>query len=743
MKLWNDHFHGPVAAVRPYLLLRCVLLLLGFDVFIAMSPHSAIYGTAGFNVAHFTWLDALQPVPTPGYHLAFLLFSGLLAITIALGAVHRLLLLLLFVTYTYAWCMSRLDSYTHHYLLSLVLFAFIFFPHFDARELFAPHAESDARARPRTSAWGYTLLGTTAGIVFFWCAMAKVDPTWRAGHTLLAMGGPSKLYQPLEELAAQVGISHDLFWRVLSTSVIGLELALAACYLVALRQDRSNSFLVHAICALGWVLAVALHVGNEFLDLSIRWFSYHMLIIASVFFLPERVLLVVARLGSWPGRRLHEIRSRIDHNKSTTRTRVAHVLCGVAVAALCFWLGSAVDLPGAVVACGGLGVIAVGWTMSDRLQEEVPARLMATSGAVVILYLSVSLSTTRETFYARLADDLSLIRRHDAAVEAYTRAERYARTPESEARFRSELGNLLEERGESDAALSHLRAVVASYPDLATPYYNLARALKRRGETEQAHEHYRTALQLQPDFPKAHTNLGNLLLEVGNVEAAIRHYRQALASDPELAPAHNNLGNALRGQGKLDEALTHYRQALRLEPFLASAHANLGQALFDGGETVEAATALRRALRIEPDHGAAHAALGALLRAQGAPAQARRHLREALRLSPDSAAPALELARLLATHPAAEHRDPAEALRLAQQAIEGGAGSDPSALDTLAAAYAAGGDFTNAVAIVRRAITRAQATRQRTLQRELRQRLQSYRRGEPYRETPETRDDVP
>ena len=79
MRGWNHYFFSPVAAVRPYLLMKGVLVLLAFDAWMKMSPHGSLYGAAGFNVAHFRWIDAVQPVPTPALHVGVVLLTGMLA----------------------------------------------------------------------------------------------------------------------------------------------------------------------------------------------------------------------------------------------------------------------------------------------------------------------------------------------------------------------------------------------------------------------------------------------------------------------------------------------------------------------------------------------------------------------------------------------------------------------------------------------------------------------------------------
>ena len=62
MTAWDRYWFGPVAAVRPYVLERAVLFLLALDSWVQFVPHGGRYGAGGFNVAHFLWLDAIQPL---------------------------------------------------------------------------------------------------------------------------------------------------------------------------------------------------------------------------------------------------------------------------------------------------------------------------------------------------------------------------------------------------------------------------------------------------------------------------------------------------------------------------------------------------------------------------------------------------------------------------------------------------------------------------------------------------------
>ena len=93
MKALERYWFGDVALARPYLVLRFVLALLAFDMWIDMMPHGAKYGIGAFNVAHFAWFGAF--VPSSGFYLGVLAFTGVLALSQALYRPHRIALVLI------------------------------------------------------------------------------------------------------------------------------------------------------------------------------------------------------------------------------------------------------------------------------------------------------------------------------------------------------------------------------------------------------------------------------------------------------------------------------------------------------------------------------------------------------------------------------------------------------------------------------------------------------------------------
>ena len=94
----------------------------------------------------------------------------------------------------------------------------------------------------------------------------------------------------------------------------------------------------------------------------------------------------------------------------------------------------------------------------------------------------------------------------------------------------------------------------------------------------------------------------------------------------------------------------------------------------------------------------AHYNVGSVLRSRGDLPEAIGQFRQALQLKPDWMPAVASLAWLLATAPDAALRDATQAIRFAEQAADLTGRQDASALDILAAAYAAAGQFDRAVA---------------------------------------------
>ncbi len=187
------------------------------------------------------------------------------------------------------------------------------------------------------------------------------------------------------------------------------------------------------------------------------------------------------------------------------------------------------------------------------------------------------------------------------------------------------------------------------------------------------------------------------LLSDGQTEAALAHYRELVRNEPAYAPGHNNLGYALLSVGRPADAVPPLRRAVELEPDNAEAHNNLGLALIQADRSREAVETLQQTVRLQPDYPEAHYNLAHAFANRGEAGKAVDEFREALRIRPDFEAALRDLALLLATNPAVDVRDPAEAVRLASRAAELTEWRDPLILDVLAGAYAAERRFEEAI----------------------------------------------
>jgi serine/threonine-protein kinase len=89
----------------------------------------------------------------------------------------------------------------------------------------------------------------------------------------------------------------------------------------------------------------------------------------------------------------------------------------------------------------------------------------------------------------------------------------------------------------------------------------------------------------------------------------------------------------------------------------------------------------------------------------------------------------------LATYPKNSVRNGAEAITLALQANQLCGGKDPVVLQTLAAAYAEGGQFAEAITTAEQALPLAQNQANPSVAAALRTQLELYRAGRPFHET--------
>ncbi len=371
----QKYWFGDVALARPYLLLRFVLGLLAFDLWLNLIPEGAKYGAGAFNVAHFPWFEGF--VPSASFYVGVLAFTGVLALSQALYRPHRIALVLVAVGYTLGWSCSLLDSVAYHYLLSLYLVLFVFFPMLSARAAFSRSAQP-----PKGPVAAYVVLCVTTAIMYFYVA------AWSAAD----------------------GLSY------------ALPMACCVGYLVASLQDRTELFALNAAIHALVVAPLVFHWTTP----QEGWLPVYMTGVALLVFLPARAVHVFGRTLTLPVRRFID-EEREDTGLDERASLVFYAsLVGLVVAPM---VSMFVDLPGVKTGCM-LTALAMLLVMGRQLyltpRWRPLWRVASLLGGCLALWLTVSASDVRFDFYREGALDADRRGDRETAIVYREKADRYA-----------------------------------------------------------------------------------------------------------------------------------------------------------------------------------------------------------------------------------------------------------------------------------------------------------------------------
>ena len=521
---WTSYWLSPIAAARVFLLRKIILFVLAFDVLATHLSPAWRYGAAGFNVPHFAWMRAL-PMPTTSLYVGMLFLVALVSLVAAfLPKPPRALLIGIAVLYVWGWSCSMLDSYQHHYLLSLILVTLAAMPVHDAVDLFGREtsvATTPHGLVPRVHALGYTLLTSLAGSVYLFTAISKASPDWISGEALRTITREGESIEGLFSFTSHFGLDReDTFW-VLGHGMVPLQLIVAAGYFLAPLLDGASSpaeraaqlafakegisgnrgnailasgflgvivglvagfglsfdaFRIVCLCIVlfgvfallpfnqaartfffspknaGWmrivtsialVAALSFHIGAEYLGLEIGWFSYYMLALALIVFLP----------ATWISTLLFGLTALVRGPSPTARSVPTLLVFTLLAGSGLFVLGSEAGLPGALAACaivGGLLALRVIPGLQAPKSIHLHAAL-ATAVAAGLLFGWLHITESRFDFHRFAGGDFRRRLDYEAALHEYESADRVAPPGQSrETRVDEMREAIRERRGEAD-----------------------------------------------------------------------------------------------------------------------------------------------------------------------------------------------------------------------------------------------------------------------------------------------------
>ena len=141
------------------------------------------------------------------------------------------------------------------------------------------------------------------------------------------------------------------------------------------------------------------------------------------------------------------------------------------------------------------------------------------------------------------------------------------------------LGNLLQESGKFEEAVTAYQKAVELNPDFSWSYHSLGDVLQQLERWEEAVAAYRKAVELNPDFSWSYHNLGDVLLKLEQWEEAAAAYRCEIALKADFAWSFCNLGDALTHLKQWDEAIDAYLKAIFIDRDLPGIYQKLGKVL--------------------------------------------------------------------------------------------------------------------------------------------------------------------
>ena len=241
------------------------------------------------------------------------------------------------------------------------------------------------------------------------------------------------------------------------------------------------------------------------------------------------------------------------------------------------------------------------------------------------------------------------------------------------------------------------------------------------------------AIHVTEDNYLACDRLGRALEEMGRKDQALALYSESVQIDPTSPPGQFDLGMLLLECGRTAQASNHLAFAVQLKPGNPIYQYDFGMFLLLHGCTNDAANHFNAALLTAPDSAQAHNALAQIFHGRRMLREAVGQYRQALRSWPDYADALNGLAWILATSPDPDLLSRDESLKLAARAC-GLAQNQPDYLTTLSAAYAASGQFSNAITVAQKAGRLAQTAGQNKIVAKDQELLKCFESNHPFRE---------
>ncbi len=452
-----------------------IFMMLAVDALLQIS-HAPRYGAGGFNVGQFAWLSRLAPGRT-AFEIAQLTIALCLTAA-AVGTATRVLVPLATGLYAWVYFSSQLDSYQHHYLVTmmLLLLCFVDWRRPDVRH--APRTRETTSAGPAQQTiiggWPLRLLLFELAIMYFWAAISKTETSWLDGRTL-----SMQIHGSLRSL-----IEHTGGFGVAAKLVLVVELALAA----SVWHRR------------GWWVALPLGV---LLHASILWSGLEIGLFAWLM-LGLYLLLLPDRFFTWAAIKWQRLAAPLRTSVAATAMSRT-LLFALAAITLAIGVAALTRLPHAMItAIAGAPLVTVAAMWQHRRYGRITVVALLSPTLATLLWLGVDRSTDTVYDYYRFWAGA------ESRIDDITRAK------------------------------ALYRHVTVLFDQQENGYYQLAKLQIASGnpdEQQQAISHLHRAQQLAPQRARAFVVEAKLLNTQGKFSEALAKAQAGATAEPTSVDA--------------------------------------------------------------------------------------------------------------------------------------------------------------------------------------------------------------
>lgn len=320
-----------------------------------------------------------------------------------------------------------------------------------------------------------------------------------------------------------------------------------------------------------------------------------------------------------------------------------------------------------------------------------------------------------EDLQVMLTNDADNVAVHRALAESFTSLERF------------------------ELALEHLAKAIELAPKSTLNLVLRAKVYEAKEEPQKAIEDLNKALELQPDDLRPLLDRARLYYLVNELANAQADVDRVLKDDPGDMQALLLRSIVAEAQGRFRQAIKDLELIVGANPDRAELQLQLARLLMRDERPRKAIEVLTRVLEADESNWEAYRTRADALLSVGKHAEAIEDYSKGLELQPTDDGILNNLAWVLATSPFDELRDAKRAIELATRACEETKFEMPHILSTLAASYAADGDFESAIEWSSKAVEKG-ATDMKDQLEQLKDELKSYQEGKPWRELQEIKE---